>query len=97
MQSCSYNAIQLIANNFVEYKNVGAISCTCTICHICRKNAPWISVENPYAKERDADIEKAFQLWDELRSSQVRVTAERVKGICLHTLCNDMVMQVCAY
>ena len=59
-----------------------------------RKNVQWISVDNPYAKERDADIEKAYQLWDELQSSQVRVTAERVKGMCLyiHALCNDMVM-----
>ena len=70
---------------------VGAISCTCTVSYT-RKNASWISVKNPYAKKRNADKEKASQLWDELKSSQVRITAERVKGMCLHALCNDMVM-----
>ena len=51
-----------------------------------RKNAPWIFVRNPYAKETDGDLYKAFQLWGELKQQQkrgeVRITAERVKGIC---------------
>ena len=28
----------------------------------------------------DSDLEKAFQLWYELQGSQVRITAEHVKG-----------------
>lgn len=46
-----------------------------------RKNAPWICVQNPSAKELHSDYEKAFQLWEELKSSQIRITAERVKGM----------------
>jgi len=53
----------------------------------CRKNAPWIFVQNPYAKETDGDLFKAFQLWKELKQQherkEVRITAERVKGMHL--------------
>ena len=45
-----------------------------------RKNIPWICVQNPSAKEIDGDLMKAFQSWYELQGSQVRITAERVKG-----------------
>ena len=31
----------------------------------------------------DSDLAKAFQLWYELQGSQVRITAERVKGIAI--------------
>lgn len=45
-----------------------------------RNNTPWICVQNSHAEEINGDLEKAFQLWDELKRSQVRITAERVKG-----------------
>ena len=41
----------------------------------------WICVQNPSAKQIDGELEKAFQLWDELQGSQVKVTAERIKGM----------------
>ena len=51
------------------------------ISHIRRKNISWICVQNPLAKQIDSDLAKAFQLWDDLREGQVKVTAERVKGV----------------
>ena len=38
-------------------------------------------MQNPCAKELYGDLGKAFQLWEELKSSQIRITAERVKGM----------------
>ena len=46
-----------------------------------RKNAPWVFVQNPCAKEIQGDLEKAYQLWEELKRSQTRITAEQVKGM----------------
>ena len=55
--------------------------CTMVLLYCCRKNAPWVTVSNPYAKTRgESDLFRAFQLWEDLKRSTLNVTAERVKG-----------------